>query len=1166
MSKHERPSSKEFEIDAKRSKKLKYAQLTSNPTGKSFTSIIFPDLAFFLKQLELSEEDVIGEYLSEANGEEILNLLESGYDRKSNELAVIFKVLATIIIRTRKDLNELYGEVGKRLAEGVLEDAPLAFCFRALKPQSSAEAAKASLQLLSAVVSIDPLLYGRSLLRSVNFEHPDWIQVSRRRNTKDPIDVRTCFINFIASFLVSENNLVIRELLESKNAISLLLGGCFTDKTENVLLILDLLRKCVCENPTVSKTIKMRIFTRNALKQLGYLYAYRGEALSEKSALARTDAEMDFQAVELVRQAVHSLLIPLVTSPLLGLVFRERASLESGGRQNNHLLFFILSPPMENAFTDNLRRQLVTECLLACPALLPSYLDQLSLSMAPRDTENWHNMMMFVNQLFSLFQSRLVARVSQLLELSQDRAEFVQSIADLCLPPSCIADVLNKSCQHESTPVVKIARSIYKTLRQNMRIFLTWLHTTEELKSKGTSAQPIIDALSSILPERIANEKWCKKFHKTLQKQHTDLSLLKSQILPANQEQTEDETVEESKNEREESSKLPQPEEVISIQPKKLRSSLRELLNLSDYPDSEFSKKKEKNLIKIWPDLTAACLGDFSSGSIVLLNCLATAIRIFSKNYWGDGGEELTPAPKILLSKIGASATFKSILFEEAVIKLDGDKQGTLPTLPLKAALLNLLLALAEVDPNSTAKNISTTALLATYKASLSICGKNVNILQISLDRHSLQLLHLLDLSGHPLAGIWGMTNRSVIWGSRILEHYLIGSTLGELAQLRREPNAGTFLSILDADKLLNNALTFPVTRRCLSRAFSADTSSSPLNPNLYDPCFLLPLFLQYLSSDDPDEELHPSRVDIRGFYSRGCLAFAVGALSSYSRHIRGLAKSVIARFRSLSEAWKPAKVASVPPAIAAMKQFPERIQLNFMLDCLRNSLSNLASDLNGGIRSSFLFGSKADTPFRLTRVLANFFINALTMLSKPEHRMYEVFWNAFMAKPAIDLGALPDFIRIIFSVHKDFRVERQWIVKLCADSLNDTSDYLLLEKSRVYKYCLVLYADPAVDTTTQIQILRLLTATTRIPRACHALTRFHAFPLWLYRHALSTTHAPSLCYFLTIIEQMRNAFEETKDGNLSPCLPMLRLLDATFRSVHEESTFSKRKIKRISA
>ncbi|KAM3171412.1 hypothetical protein ACTXT7_016678, partial [Hymenolepis weldensis] len=339
------------------------------------------------------------------------------------------------------------------------------------------------------------------------------------------------------------------------------------------------------------------------------------------------------------------------------------------------------------------------------------------------------------------------------------------------------------------------------------------------------------------------------------------------------------------------------------------------------------------------------------------------------------------------------------------------------------------------------------------------------------------------------------------------------------------------------------------------SRADAPETEQ--LDPNQYDPCFLLPQFLHYLLSDDPEEELHPSRLDLRSFYSRHCLVYAIGALSSYSRNIRGFAKSVIARFKALSEAWRPTRMASVPPAIAAMKQFPERVQINFMLDTLRYSLSKIANELGGGVRSSYLFGSRADTSFRLTRVHANFFINSLMMITKPQHRMYEVLWNKFLAKPAIDLNTVPDFIRMIFSVHKDFRVERQWIFKLCADSVYDTSDYLLLEKSRVYKYALLLYSDPAIDTATQIQILRLFTVTTRIPRACHALTRFHAFPLFLYRHALTTKHAPSLCYFLTIIEQMKSAFENTKEGKAeSPAVPILRLLCENFKRVHDESTF----------
>ena len=79
---------------------------------------------------------------------------------------------------------------------------------------------------------------------------------------------------------------------------------------------------------------------------------------------------------------------------------------------------------------------------------------------------------------------------------------------------------------------------------------------------------------------------------------------------------------------------------------------------------------------------------------------------------------------------------------------------------------------------------------------------------------------------------------------------------------------------------------------------------------------------------DNETEELSPSQVDIRGFYNHNCLAFTIGALSSYSRHIRGLARSVIARFRLLSEAWTPTKIPSVPLAIAVMSQYPERVQV----------------------------------------------------------------------------------------------------------------------------------------------------------------------------------------------------------------------------------------------
>ncbi|VDK82565.1 unnamed protein product [Dibothriocephalus latus] len=278
----------------------------------------------------------------------------------------------------------------------------------------------------------------------------------------------------------------------------------------------------------------------------------------------------------------------------------------------------------------------------------------------------------------------------------------------------------------------------------------------------------------------------------------------------------------------------------------------------------------------------------------------------------------------------------------------------------------------------------------------------------------------------------------------------------------------------------------------CDRLAQSGRADKTLLQADLYDPCFLLPLFLRYLSI-----ATFPNRI----------LISATAILIAYR-----------AAFRILSDK---------------------------------------AEELGGGFRRPFLFGSRADTAFRLTRVHANFFVHALLMLAKPEHRMYEVFWNCLLAKPAVDLGAVPDFMRTIFSIHEDHRIERQWMIKLCAETVNDTSDYLLLEKSRVFKYCLTMYSDPSIDSAAQIQILRLLVATTKIPRACHALTRFHAFPLWLFRHALGSKSTPSLSYFFQIIKQMLTAFEDAKEE--SPALPILKLLDSTFRKLHEETTFAEK-------
>lgn len=71
------------------------------------------------------------------------------------------------------------------------------------------------------------------------------------------------------------------------------------------------------------------------------------------------------------------------------------------------------------------------------------------------------------------------------------------------------------------------------------------------------------------------------------------------------------------------------------------------------------------------------------------------------------------------------------------------------------------------------------------------------------------------------------------------------------------------------------------------------------------------------------------SYVDLRGFYNRNCLCLAVAALSSYSRHLRGLAKAVLARYYQLAEQWVPTRGQGPLTGHSMGNQFPERLQVS---------------------------------------------------------------------------------------------------------------------------------------------------------------------------------------------------------------------------------------------
>ncbi|VDP92363.1 unnamed protein product [Echinostoma caproni] len=386
------------------------------------------------------EDDYVQSALSSTNILGILTYLDSGAARKSSELTTVFKALYMIIlIGSREKWDELTAVV-HGLAEGVLEDLRFASCIRGLRHNQGAETNKAVLRLLAVIATLNTNL-ARGLLRALPFSGQEMIQCSRRRNTTDSQDVRSCFLNLIAAFVFSGNDLVVREAIEKRSKLSritdlsvlapfnLAINESYIDKYANVMLILEMLSKIV-ENRTISKTQKVRLFDRNSLKQLLYLYTWRGEALTLQDLAGRDDGDVDTDQLDCIRQKLHQMLTLLTTSTRLGLVFSGR-NRDWQSPANDLIFHALISPPMCSAYTDPLRLELIYSALFSCPDILAPYLDHTAPLLYPRaNSSNWARLMNLICGIYDLCRVNLIKWAVMAVERYTTPQQAAQMIVD----------------------------------------------------------------------------------------------------------------------------------------------------------------------------------------------------------------------------------------------------------------------------------------------------------------------------------------------------------------------------------------------------------------------------------------------------------------------------------------------------------------------------------------------------------------------------------------------------------------------------------------------------------------------------------------------------------------------------------------------------------------
>ncbi|XP_070761902.1 nucleolar pre-ribosomal-associated protein 1 [Enoplosus armatus] len=369
-------------------------------------------------------------------------------------------------------------------------------------------------------------------------------------------------------------------------------------------------------------------------------------------------------------------------------------------------------------------------------------------------------------------------------------------------------------------------------------------------------------------------------------------------------------------------------------------------------------------------------------------------------------------------------------------IMLDSDEDRS--RYQAKEALVSLLLCLVKKCP--TVCNINHfVVLLGAYGVTLSTSDQKLLLLLREYEKNNVSLLKF----------------QSFLWGPAAVEHHKTRKSLG--ASLWKQASSDDLLALLKTDRMLQTIAHFPQQRRIIlqddKELLYCNNAVKDLG-DLYDPCFLLPLFSTILRPE--------CVIDCLKFVSSHALGVTVMALSSYNAKVRAAAYHVLSCFyQHLEGAW-----------------FREKRQLLYLMDTVKN-----------GIRQQNQ---------RLPFVLTTYITKVAQQLLKPEDHMYVVLNRFLLSHQSLDFRRVPEFFKLFYGFDLEHKMEREWILSVLEEGISDGHCYELCDQQGIFQTLLGFSSSPLCDEHTQAQIIRVLCQATRVTRAAYNLTKSCGLLTWI--------------------------------------------------------------------
>uniref|UniRef100_A0A8C4IDY3 Nucleolar pre-ribosomal-associated protein 1 n=1 Tax=Dicentrarchus labrax TaxID=13489 RepID=A0A8C4IDY3_DICLA len=320
-----------------------------------------------------------------------------------------------------------------------------------------------------------------------------------------------------------------------------------------------------------------------------------------------------------------------------------------------------------------------------------------------------------------------------------------------------------------------------------------------------------------------------------------------------------------------------------------------------------------------------------------------------------------------------------------------------------------------------------------------------LSTLHMMTSSHSLFLPTMLDSDEEP--------SRSFLWGPAAVEHHKTRKSLG--ASLWKQASSDDLLALLNTDRMLQTIAHFPQQRRIILQDVKEPLYSNNAVKdlgNLYDPCFLMPLFSTILGPE--------CVIDCLKFVSSHALGVTVMALSSYDPKVRAAAYHVLSCFYQHLEG----------------ARIREKRQLLYLMDTVKN-----------GIRQQNQ---------RLPFVLTTYITKVAQQMLKPEDHMYVVLNRFLLSHQSLDFRRVPEFFKLFYGFDLDQKMEREWILSVLEEGISDGHCYELCEQQGIFQTLLGFSSSPLCDENSQI--IRVLCQAARVTRAAYNLTKSCGLLTWI--------------------------------------------------------------------